>query len=199
MRDRAKSRRYSTEKEAFRREHELHRAWGLVQRHSRKLRELHGGDGIVALTAAMLGRAGHACALPTAEPPQPPQPPQQPQPMEGPPVGRPFSAERSPRVPEKDVPSPATEHPPNPATEHAPSPVAERSTAPIPARRDDGGMEGSLPTKVDRTTIRSPIRRRHIDRGVFRCGSDSHTIPKSRCRKPLFSAVGERRDGRHPP
>jgi hypothetical protein len=184
MRDRTKSRRYSPAKEAFRREHERHRAWGLAQRHSRKLRELHGGDGIVALTAAMLGRAGHACDLPTAEPPQPP-------PMEEPPVGRPFSAERSLRVAEKGVPSPAAQHTPSKAT--------EQSTAPIPARHDDGGMEGSLPAKVDRTTIRAPIRRRYIDRGVFRCGSDSHTIPKSRCRKPLFSAVGERRDGRHPP
>ena len=57
MRDRTKSRRYSPEKEAFRREHERRRGFGLVQRHSRKLRELHGGDGIVALTAAMLHRA----------------------------------------------------------------------------------------------------------------------------------------------
>ena len=71
MRDRTKSRRYSPEKEAFRREHERHRAWGLVQRHSQKLRRLHGGDGIVALTAAMLGRADQACDQPGPAHPQP--------------------------------------------------------------------------------------------------------------------------------
>ncbi len=75
MRDRTKSRRYSPEKEAFRREHERRRAWGLIQRHSRKLRDLHGGDGIVALTAAMLGRATPACAPPA---PQKAIPPNQP-------------------------------------------------------------------------------------------------------------------------
>jgi hypothetical protein len=73
MRDRTKSRRYSPEKEAFRREHERRRGFGLVQRHSRKLRELHGGDGIVALTAAMLGRADPRLAQqaspPVVEPP----------------------------------------------------------------------------------------------------------------------------------
>src|SRR4051794_14683733 len=38
MRDRTKSRHYSPQADAFRRKHERHRAWGLTQRHARKLR-----------------------------------------------------------------------------------------------------------------------------------------------------------------
>jgi hypothetical protein len=40
MRDRTRSRNYSAERDEFRREHERHRAWGLQQRHARKLRRL---------------------------------------------------------------------------------------------------------------------------------------------------------------
>jgi hypothetical protein len=42
MRDRTKARDYSPEREQFRRDHELHRRWGLTQRHARKLCRLHG-------------------------------------------------------------------------------------------------------------------------------------------------------------
>lgn len=38
MRDRTASRRYSPEREAFRREHERHRVWGLARRHADRLR-----------------------------------------------------------------------------------------------------------------------------------------------------------------
>lgn len=41
MRDRTRSRSYSAAGDQFRREHERHREWGLVQRHARKLRRLH--------------------------------------------------------------------------------------------------------------------------------------------------------------
>src|SRR6187402_2059711 len=51
MRDRTRSRRYSPAREEFRREHARHRAWGLVERHARKLRRLHGGDDGSPLTA----------------------------------------------------------------------------------------------------------------------------------------------------
>ena len=42
MRDRTKSRRYSPEREEFRRTHARHRAWGLAQRHAERLRQLRG-------------------------------------------------------------------------------------------------------------------------------------------------------------
>ncbi|MEV4701842.1 hypothetical protein [Actinoplanes sp. NPDC049316] len=45
MRDRTASRRYSAEREQFRREHARHREWGLAQRHAAKLRRLHGAQG----------------------------------------------------------------------------------------------------------------------------------------------------------
>ncbi len=41
MRDRSRSRRCSTEHDAFRREHERHRAWGLQRRHAQRLRHAH--------------------------------------------------------------------------------------------------------------------------------------------------------------
>src|SRR5689334_10236036 len=40
MRDRTKSRNYSPARDAFRREHERHRAWGLAQRHAERLRRI---------------------------------------------------------------------------------------------------------------------------------------------------------------
>ncbi|PWK28379.1 hypothetical protein BC793_1494 [Actinoplanes xinjiangensis] len=40
MRDRTRSRNYSSAREEFRREHERHRAWGLQRRHAEKLRRL---------------------------------------------------------------------------------------------------------------------------------------------------------------
>jgi hypothetical protein len=40
MRDRTASRNYSPERDEFRREHERHRAWGLIQRHGERLRRL---------------------------------------------------------------------------------------------------------------------------------------------------------------
>jgi hypothetical protein len=43
MRDRTRSRNHCPERDQFRREHERHRAWGLTQRHARKLRRRHGG------------------------------------------------------------------------------------------------------------------------------------------------------------
>src|ERR1700754_2536866 len=45
MRDRTKRRNYSAEADEFRREHERHRAWGLTQRHSQKLRRSSSGTG----------------------------------------------------------------------------------------------------------------------------------------------------------
>ncbi|MCW2142636.1 hypothetical protein BXY51_007226 [Actinoplanes cyaneus] len=51
MRDRTLSRNYSAEAEEFRREHERHRAWGLRQRHARKL--VRSGWGASAAWAAV--------------------------------------------------------------------------------------------------------------------------------------------------
>jgi hypothetical protein len=44
MRDRTASRNYSPERDAFRREHERHRAWGLVQRHAQCMRRSRASD-----------------------------------------------------------------------------------------------------------------------------------------------------------
>src|SRR6187551_1567878 len=72
MRDPTRSRRYSPAREEFRREHARHRAWGLVERHARKLRRLHGGDDGSPLTAAELrlfsARAGAPAPAPAPAP-----------------------------------------------------------------------------------------------------------------------------------
>jgi hypothetical protein len=44
MRDRTASRNYSPERDAFRREHERHRAWGLIQRHAECMRRSGAND-----------------------------------------------------------------------------------------------------------------------------------------------------------
>jgi hypothetical protein len=177
MRDRTRSRRHSPQKEAFRREHERRRAFGLAQRHSRKLRELRGGDGIVALTAAMLGRAGQACDPPLVEQPEAPVAAQ----VESPAVAQPDPPTEPPVTEQAEPPAmrpPLVHHP---VMEHNPE-------APRPELRH-------------RIATRASIRRRmrHFDRGVSRCDSESHTIPMSRSRKPILSALGAVRGERHPP
>lgn len=52
MRDRTASPNYSPARDEFRREHERHRAWGLMQRHGQRLRRLRNGS----------------CAIPAASP-----------------------------------------------------------------------------------------------------------------------------------
>jgi hypothetical protein len=48
MRDRTAARNYSPEGEEFRREHERHRAWGLIQRHNERLRRLRRNSSVSA-------------------------------------------------------------------------------------------------------------------------------------------------------
>jgi hypothetical protein len=202
MRDRTRSRRYSPQKEAFRREHERRRAFGLAQRHSRKLRELHGGDGIVALTAAMLGRASQACDPPLVEQPEPPLV-EQPEPPSAAQAESPMgSAQPDPPV-VAQVKSPAVAQP-DPPTE---PPVTEQAEP--PAMRPplvhhpvmEHNPEAPRPELTHLIAAGASIRRRmrHLDRGVSRCDSESHTIPMSRSRKPILSALGAVRGERHPP
>jgi hypothetical protein len=216
MRDRTRSRRYSPEKEAFRREHERRRAFGLVQRHSRKLRELHGDDGIVALTAAMLGRPNQACDPPVVE--QADQPaavlaepsvavlseptvaePSKPtvaelseptvvEPSEAP-VLEPSVARQSGT--ERSLPS---------AEEKAQNLVAEQDAESVPGNAHDEKPEDPRPAEAGRTAIRASIRRRvrHFDRGAFRCETGGHPIAKTWSRESICWP-GEVHDGRHPP
>jgi hypothetical protein len=55
MRDRTRRRNYSAEAERFRDTHQRHRAWGLTQRHARKLSRLYGST--VNASAALRRRA----------------------------------------------------------------------------------------------------------------------------------------------
>src|SRR3954452_19427735 len=54
MRDRTRSRKYSPEKDEFRREHERHRSWGLKRRHAERQRHVQDR----ACAAGSAGREG---------------------------------------------------------------------------------------------------------------------------------------------
>ncbi|MDP9792125.1 hypothetical protein J2S43_000637 [Catenuloplanes nepalensis] len=56
MRDRTASGRYSPAHDEFRRVHEPHRAWGLQQRHARRLRKLYGHAVDIPMAPPMLRR-----------------------------------------------------------------------------------------------------------------------------------------------
>src|SRR3954470_9534088 len=67
MRDRTASRNYSPERDAFRREHERHRAWGLIQRHAECMRRSVANDRAVQASSA----ADHDHEDPAQHPPPP--------------------------------------------------------------------------------------------------------------------------------
>ncbi len=69
MRDRTKARNYSAEADAFRREHARHREWGLVQRHARKWRRLHGDDPMPPLPRSKTA-TGHCRPSAELDPPR---------------------------------------------------------------------------------------------------------------------------------
>ncbi|MFI5889582.1 hypothetical protein ACIA5D_05620 [Actinoplanes sp. NPDC051513] len=128
MRDPTRSRRYSLAREVFRREHARQRAWGLVERHARKLRRLHGGDDGSPLTAAerrlWSGRPGTPTppTAPTARTSQDLDSPARP-------------AGNQIRQPTPAVPAPA-EHVTQPApTEQATPAAAEHVTQPAPTEQ----------------------------------------------------------------
>jgi hypothetical protein len=118
MRDRTASRRYSAERETFRREHERHRAWGLARRHADRLRRAHSRPGQPAAeptgksreVAQLAARAAEACS-PSPSVPEPSSP--------GPSVPEPSSP--GPNYPESPslghaIPSPAMGAPAKPST-----------------------------------------------------------------------------------
>ncbi|MCW2137929.1 hypothetical protein BXY51_002472 [Actinoplanes cyaneus] len=152
MRDRTLSRNYSVEREEFRREHERHRAWGLRQRHTRKLVR-SGWSASAAWAAVTAGEDQLRQAVPavpappqTADPaPRPPfsvaapsvervpvGTPPSPQHVPGPPT--PTSQQLAPCVPTPAVPQLAPSAPaPAPATgspQLAPSPPAPAPASP---------------------------------------------------------------------
>jgi hypothetical protein len=65
MRDRTRRRNYSAEAERFRDAHQRHRAWGLTQRHARKLSRLYGST---ANASAAFRRRAEELASPSAPP-----------------------------------------------------------------------------------------------------------------------------------
>ncbi|MCW2137604.1 hypothetical protein BXY51_002147 [Actinoplanes cyaneus] len=97
MRDRTLARNYSAEAEEFRRDHERHRAWGLRQRHARKL--VRAGWGASAAWAAVTAgedqQRAAASAIPAPSRPTGPAP--------SPPV--PVAAPSAGRVPGETPPS----------------------------------------------------------------------------------------------
>ncbi|MCW2143603.1 hypothetical protein BXY51_008200 [Actinoplanes cyaneus] len=130
MRDRTLARNYSAEREEFRREHERHRAWGLRQRHARKL--VRAGWGASAAWAAVTaGEDQQRQAVSVVSvPPQPVDP--GPSPLA--PVAAPSAGQAAGEVPPSSelAPPPAPPPAPETASRLAPPPApqfAPRSTA----------------------------------------------------------------------
>jgi hypothetical protein len=72
VRDRAASRNYSPERDAFRREHERHREWGLRQRHGRRLMYLRIYGDIAAPADRTTGQPATEPRTPAPVPPSEP-------------------------------------------------------------------------------------------------------------------------------
>ncbi|MCW2141604.1 hypothetical protein BXY51_006188 [Actinoplanes cyaneus] len=130
MRDRTLSRNYSAEAEEFRREHERHRAWGLRQRHARKLVRVGWGASAAwaAVTAGDDQRRKEVLAptkpaAPAASPPVP--------------VAAPTAGE-DPREP-SPLPQPAPQHMSGSAAA-ASAQLAPRSPAPANAQLPPGSL-----------------------------------------------------------
>ncbi|MCW2135710.1 hypothetical protein BXY51_000232 [Actinoplanes cyaneus] len=119
MRDRTLARNYSAEREEFRREHERHRAWGLRQRHARKLVRA-GWGAAAAWEAVTVGEdRQHEAASVIAATPQPADP----EPSALAPVA---------------VPSGALTPGETPSPQPAPGPPTAASPQPAPGRRQAG-------------------------------------------------------------
>ena len=80
MRDRTSCRNYSPERDQFRRDHERHRAWGLTQRHGRRLMHLRQQDDPWAVAVSA---AGDRQTLPATRVPEPAAAGQPPHPASG--------------------------------------------------------------------------------------------------------------------
>ena len=107
MRDWSAARNHCPERDAFRREHERHRVWGLQRRHAAKLRHLqqHRSEppSVTATRSAPPRSANPARPIPTAQASPPPAPSPRPAaPGRKPPIGQ----ARSPQPPSVQAPSP---------------------------------------------------------------------------------------------
>ncbi|SDT23907.1 hypothetical protein SAMN04489716_2962 [Actinoplanes derwentensis] len=81
MRDRTKAKNHSPSRDAFRRDHEIRRAWGLQRRHAEKLRRIHERDSMPLFQEDREWLASLAPQpRPTPAPPQTPPTPQLPAP-----------------------------------------------------------------------------------------------------------------------
>lgn len=121
MRDRTAARNYSPERDAFRREHEQHRAWGLRQRHAAKLRHTQQHRSAAPTTPTTRNdqtRPASAQRVP-ARPDQTPQTSSSQAPT--PQTSTPRTA--APRALATSAPAPSTGTPPTPAPT-APEPVS---------------------------------------------------------------------------
>ncbi|SNR95544.1 hypothetical protein SAMN06264365_107377 [Actinoplanes regularis] len=123
MRDRTKRRNYSAEADEFRREHEKRRAWGLTQRHARKLHRVYGH--IPADEEIKARWNERIAAASTCRRPEPDPPPNSEAAIAKPP--HPEAAIAKPPHPET-----ATAQPPHPETATAQPPHPETATAQPP-------------------------------------------------------------------
>ena len=131
MCDRTASRNYSPERDAFRREHERHRTWGLAQRHSERLRRARDRDCDrgAAGTDTDPTRRGIPAPAPTPGPAAAPAPARTPRPARAP------ARDPAQGLTSTLVPAQASAPPSAPAAViSASAPAPSSASAPVPAR-----------------------------------------------------------------
>lgn len=130
MRDRTAARNYSPERDEFRREHERHRAWGLIQRHGERRRRLRDSTGASQAASVHEHRTRDQAQQPPATPAPVPLEQQQRQALRNAPTDREPARRRG-----TDAAAPAQEGQPAPARQGDVRDDAAPSRRPMSAPR----------------------------------------------------------------
>ena len=190
MRDRTASRNYSPERDAFRREHQRHRTWGLVQRHSERLRRTRDRDHArpLAVTDTDPHRRATRAPAPTPGPAAALAPARTPSsaPARGPgraavlvpargsaPASAPAAAVISASAP---APAPASAPSPVRATATAPASASAPAPAPAPASKPRPGNSRHGQRQVGNACRPGPTCRRRAKFVRIPCRSRSAGI-----------------------
>ena len=199
MRDRTASRNHSPEGDEFRRIHAHHRAWGLVQRHGRRLRHLRNNSCTPRPTLAR--ENGRQDDVPAPARRVPPEQPQHSTPVAARTATEPARAQPA-RLTQSKVGAPPTRTGPmvplpGPGARRPPAPGA---SPPATSHGSDRNAEVGYPTP-------RPPRHRHRQARKMVAGVAIHAHPNSKaCRRslpgrgpPMHAALKSPRSRRCPP
>ncbi|MFI5890408.1 hypothetical protein ACIA5D_09830 [Actinoplanes sp. NPDC051513] len=199
MRDPTRARRYSPAREEFRRVHARQRAWGLIERHARKLRRLHGGDDGSPLTAAerRLWSSGAGTPGRPVAPVAPPSPARN-----GQGLGSPARRVVHPAGNQLAQPAPAVLAAVGQVTQLAPAEqaapaVAEQVTRPAPIEQAMPAVAGqAMPAVAEQVTQPAPTPEAVPAAGEQLASADQDRISRRRGGLRVYR-IGSLRKNRH--